>query len=113
MSLPHFASGEVVAIAAPTVASGAKSATIVKTPTLEVLRLVLPKGKEIPPHKAPGEITVQCIEGRVVFTCHGKSPELLPGDLMYLNASEPHSLDAREDSVLLVTLLLTPPTPAS
>ena len=99
-------------MAVPTVASGAKSATIVKLPTLEVLRLVLPEGKEISSHKAPGEITVQCIEGRVVFTCHGKSPELLPGDVMYLSTSEPHSLDAREDSVLLVALLLTPPTPA-
>jgi quercetin dioxygenase-like cupin family protein len=108
MSLPHSASGEVVAVAAPTAASGAKSATLVKTHTLEVLRLVLPKGKEIPSHKAPGEITVQCIEGQVVFTCHGKSPELLPGDLLYLNASEPHSLAARADSVLLVTLLLPP-----
>lgn len=108
MSLPHSASGEVITVAAPTTASGAKSATLVKTQNLEVLRLVLPKGKEIPSHKAPGEITVQCIEGRVVFTCHGKSPELLPGDLLYLNASEPHSLAAREDSALLVTLLLPP-----
>ena len=111
MSLPHAASGEVVAVAGPSTASSARSTTLVKTRSLEVLRLVLPKGKEIPPHKAPGEITVQCIEGRVVFTCHGKSPELLPGDLLYLDASQPHSLDAREDSVLLVTLLLTPSTP--
>ena len=80
MSLPHAASGEVIAVVTPTAVSEAKSATLVKTRNLEVLRLVLPKGKEIPSHKAPGEITVQCIEGRVVFTCHGKSPELLPGD---------------------------------
>ena len=106
MSLPHAASGEVIAVVTPTAASEAKSATLVKTRNLEVLRLVLPKGKEIPSHKAPGEITVQCIEGRVVFTCHGKSPERLPGDLLYLDASEPHALAAREASVLLVTLLL-------
>ena len=110
MSLPHAVSGEVIAVATPTAPSEARSATLVKTQTLEVLRLVLPKGKEIPSHKAPGDITVQCIEGRVVFTCHGKSPELLPGDLLYLNAPEPHSLAAREDSVLLVTLLLPPKT---
>lgn len=34
--------------------------------------------------------------------------DLLPGDLPYLNASEPHALAAREDSVLLVVLLLPP-----
>lgn len=87
-------------------ASEAKSAILVKTPHLEVRRLVIPDGREIPRHKAPGEITVQCLAGRVIFTCHGRSPELLPGDLLYLNASEPHSLVAHDDSVLLVTLLL-------
>lgn len=34
--------------------------------------------------------------------------DLLPGDFLYLNASEPHALAAREDSVLLVALLLPP-----
>ena len=83
---------------------------ILKADQLEVVHIVLGAGKQLREHSAPGEITVQCIEGRVVFTCHGKSPELLPGDLLYLNASEPHSLAAREDSVLLVTLLLPPKT---
>ena len=87
-------------------ASEAKPAILVKTPHLEVRRLVLPNGKVIPSHKAPGPITVQCLAGRVIFTCHGRSPELLPGDLLYLSALEPHSLVAHDDSVLLVTLLL-------
>lgn len=105
MSLTHTVSGEVVAAVPSPAASDTKSAILVKTPHLEVRRLVLPKGKEIPPHRAPGEITVQCVAGRVVFTCHGRSPELLPGDLLYLNASEPHSVTAQEDSALLVTLV--------
>lgn len=109
MSQHHAVSGEVFSISDR---SDGKSLTLIKTQSLEVLRLVLPKGKQIPSHKAPGEITIQCIDGRVSFVCHGKSTELLPGDLLYLDAFEPHSLDAREDSVVLVTLLLTPPTPA-
>lgn len=106
MSLHHATSGEVIHLATSPGTQDAKSSTLVKTSALEVLRLVLPAGKEIAAHKAPGEITVQCLEGRVVFTCHGKSPELLPGDFMYLADSEPHALTARENSVLLVTILL-------
>jgi quercetin dioxygenase-like cupin family protein len=108
MLLTHTSSGEVVAAMPTPAASEAKSAILVKTPHLEVRRLVLADGKEIPSHKAPGPITVQCLAGRVTFTCHGQSRELLPGDLLYLNASEPHSLVAHDDSMLLVTLVLPP-----
>ena len=81
---------------------------------LELIRLVLPAGKEIPTHKAPGEITVQCLEGRVAFTAEGKTQELANGQLLYLTAGETHALKAIEDSSLLVTLLLSknkPPQP--
>jgi hypothetical protein len=43
---------------------GAPSTTLVKTATLEVWRLTLSKGREIPTHQARGEITVHCLEGR-------------------------------------------------
>ncbi|HPU90541.1 MAG TPA: NTP transferase domain-containing protein, partial [Spirochaetota bacterium] len=43
----------------------AKTITLAKTADLELIRLVLPVGKELPTHKVPGEITVQCLEGRV------------------------------------------------
>ena len=42
--------------------------TLIKTPTFEVKRLMLAKGKQIPTHHAPGEITVQCVAGRIAFT---------------------------------------------
>ncbi len=77
-----------------------------KTADLELIRLVLPAGKEIATHKAPGEITVQCLEGRVAFTANGKTQELAAGQLLYLTAGEPHSLKAIDDTSLLVTLLV-------
>ena len=70
------------------------------------LRKLFPAGKDIPLHKAPGEITVQCLEGRVAFTAAGQTHELAAGQLLYLTAAEPHALKAIEDSSLLVTLLL-------
>jgi quercetin dioxygenase-like cupin family protein len=73
---------------------------------LELIRLILPAGKAIPTHKAPGEITVQCLEGHVVFTATGKTQHLSAGELLYLSAEQPHAVEAIEDSSLLVTMLL-------
>lgn len=43
--------------------------TLVKTDSLEVLRRVLPAGKQIAPHAVPGEITVQCCTCRTPVPC--------------------------------------------
>lgn len=107
MSLHHVASGEVVNLAPLGVlAAETKTHTLAKTPSLEVIRLVLPAGKHIPQHHAPGEITVHCLEGRVTFSIGARDHLLSAGDWLYLTAAEPHALTALEDSSLLVTMLL-------
>jgi quercetin dioxygenase-like cupin family protein len=89
-----------------TLLANSKTTTLVKTHNLELIRLVLPAGKEIPSHKAPGEITVQCLEGRIGFTAEGRTQELTAGQLLYLAEGEPHALSEIEDSSVLVTILL-------
>lgn len=106
MSIPHAKSGEVVQLPLGPSLGSAKTTTLVKTTDLELIRLVLPAGKVIPLHKARGEITVQCLEGRVGFTAEGKTQELTAGQLLLLTAGEPHALTGITDSSLLVTLLL-------
>lgn len=106
MSMQHAAPGEVVRLPLGSELRRAKTTTLVKTADLELIRLVLPAGKEIATHQAPGEITVQCLEGRVAFTAAGKTVELGAGELLYLAAGEPHSVQALDDVALLVTLLL-------
>jgi quercetin dioxygenase-like cupin family protein len=106
MSIQHAASGEIVNLVLGDSLANTKSSTLVKTADLELIRLVLPAGKAIPTHKAPGEITVQCLEGRAVFTCGGKTQDLAAGQLLFLSAEQPHALQAIENSSLLVTMLL-------
>lgn len=106
MSIHHAKSGEIIELPLGAALSDSKTETLVKTSTLELIRLVLPAGKDIPSHKAPGEITVQCLEGSVTFTTEAKTQELSAGQLLYLSAGEPHALKASQDSSLLVTLLL-------
>jgi len=107
MSIPHAQSGEIVHLPLGTALGSSKTTTLVKTADLELIRLVLPAGKDISLHKAPGEITVQCLEGRVAFTVGEMTQELTPGRLLYLSAGEPHAAKGIEDSSLLVTILLS------
>lgn len=51
----------------------AKTITLVKTDNIEIIRLVMAAGKVLPEHKAHGEITVQCLEGKLAFTALGHS----------------------------------------
>ena len=82
------------------------TAILVKTPTLEVIRLVVPAGKHIAEHRARGDITVQCLEGSVQFVLGAAPRRLDAGCLLHLPKGEPHALVGIEDASLLVTIAL-------
>ena len=107
MAIPHAQSGEVIDVRplGSAIAQG-RTTTLVKTKALEIIRLVIPAGKDIPGHKTHGEITVQCLEGRVAFTIGGITRDLKGGDLLYLSSGETHALHGIEDSSVLVIILL-------
>jgi quercetin dioxygenase-like cupin family protein len=107
MAIPHAKPGEIVD-ARPLGAALASSqtTTLVRAEHVEVIRLVVPGGKEIPEHKAKGEIVVQCLEGRVAFTALGKTQNLETGKLLYLPTGTPHSVKGIENASLLLTVLL-------
>ena len=110
MAIPRANSGEVIDIRPlGSALAQARTITLVKTKTLEIIRLVIPSGKDIPGHKAPGEITVQCLEGRVAFTVGNTTRDLEAGQLLYLSSEESHSLHGIEDSSILLTILLSRP----
>jgi hypothetical protein len=60
MAIPHAHSGEVVDVCplGPALAN-ARTSTLVKSKTLEIIRLVVPAGKEIPAHAVSGEVVLQ------------------------------------------------------
>lgn len=107
MALPHARSGEVVSIRPlGEQLAGAMTAAIIKAAQLEVIRVVLPAGKEMRQHHVPGEITVQCLEGEVELHCGTSASLLRAGDLVHLSADEPHALRGLKDASLLVTICL-------
>ena len=107
MAIPHAKPGEVVDVRPlGSALASAQTKTLVRAEQVEVIRLVVPAGKEIPEHKAKGEVIVHCLEGRVAFTAHGKTQTLEAGHLLYLPTGEPHSVKGIENASLLVTVLL-------
>lgn len=112
MALPKAKPGEVIEIRqlGPRLAKS-KTATFVKTDDLEILRLVMPAGKHIDTHRAPGEAIIHCLEGHVKLHLADGARSLSAGDMVYLPAAEPHSVTAEVDSALLVTLSLSATAP--
>ena len=109
MAIPHANPGDVIDLRPLGAAlATTKTHTLLKTEHVEVVRLVMTAGKEIAEHKAPGEITVQCLEGKIAFTALHKTEELAPGQMLYLTAGEPHSVRCIEDASFLLTILLKP-----
>ncbi len=92
-----------------TALASAHTRTLVRTPAVEVVRLVVRAGQEIPQHKAKGELIVHCLEGRVAFTALGKTQMLEAGKLVSLPAGEPHFLKGIEDASLLLTIVVAKP----
>lgn len=85
---------------------GARATALLEGEGLEVVRLVVPRGKAVAPHTTRGEATVQCLEGRVAFTADGVTHELGVGDLLHLRANQPHSIRGIDDASLLMTIAL-------
>ncbi len=111
MAISHAQPGEVISLTGDSSAPGMTGTkALIKTPRMEVIRLVLPRGKTIPRHQAPGEIIVQGLAGRVRFTTMKTTIEVENGQLFYLSAAEPHEVTAVEDCSFLLTILLTPKT---
>ncbi|MGN6094606.1 MAG: cupin domain-containing protein [Bosea sp. (in: a-proteobacteria)] len=83
-----------------------KTAAIVKSQYFEAVRLVVPAGTKIPPHKVPGNIMLHCLEGRISLGVADSSLALSSGEWVYLDGGEVHSLEGIEDASLLLTILL-------
>jgi quercetin dioxygenase-like cupin family protein len=107
MAIHHASSGELIDIRPlkdrlKTTISNA----LFKSNHLEVSRMVLLAGKDVPPHQVAGEVTIQCLEGSVELAVAGITRSICAGDLVCLAGRETYALRAIEDSSILVTMLL-------
>jgi quercetin dioxygenase-like cupin family protein len=106
MAIPHTQPGQPADIAAPVTPGALSANALFKSRDLEVMRLLIPAGKGMPPHRVPGEITVQCVSGQIEIGLDDSSTLLEPGQLLYLAGDAMHSVRAVTDACALVTIAL-------
>lgn len=82
--------------------------TLVKQGGLNVVLTRLSAGGTLAEHSAPGATTVQVLDGHVLVKIGNESLEVPAGRLIAFDARVRHSLEAIEDSTLLLTLAQAP-----
>jgi quercetin dioxygenase-like cupin family protein len=107
MALPHAQPLDVIRVRPLGPALREKvSTSLLKTDRIQLLHMVLPIHHDQPEHHVDDECTIHCLEGDIEVVMPGGSRRLGPGDLVVLPRRQRHSLRARSDSAVLVTLLL-------
>lgn len=107
MALPHARPAQPVAVLPLGAAiQSSQNTALFKTPDLEVIRLVMPQGKEFPSHQVAGDVVVHCLEGAIEITLDDTRHVLEAQHLLHLPGKRPHSLRALQDASALVTIAL-------
>ena len=81
--------------------------TVFKTNGMRIVLIALHKNAELSRHTANGIISVQVLEGQMIFNTDQRSVELSKGQLLTLHQGIPHSIVAKEETVFLLTLTTT------
>jgi quercetin dioxygenase-like cupin family protein len=107
MALPHARLLDIINVAPlGDKLKEAVSTSLIKTDRVQLLHMVLPAHKDQPFHHVDDECTIHCLEGVVEVVMGVGTKQLKAGNVIVLPAKESHSLRARTDCAVLVTLLL-------
>jgi quercetin dioxygenase-like cupin family protein len=114
MALDHALPGQPIDIAPLGAAlRGSLTHAILKTRSLELMRVVLRAGEALPQHAVRGESTLLCLEGAAQVTTEGTVCQLRASQLVLLPRRAQHAVLALEDTSLLLTIQLPDGEPGS
>jgi len=80
-----------------------QSRTLMLTHDVEIVRVIIPLRESISSDKAKGDTIFQCLEGCVKVSAFGKTQVLDAGSLLFLPRGEPYTIQAVDDSSVLMT----------
>lgn len=90
--------------------------TLLKTPHLAILLIAMHGGTRLNSHRSGNMISLQLIEGSLLFQTTDESLDLKTGALLAYHEEADHTIVAVEDSVFVLTIGYKvqnlPPTPA-
>lgn len=80
------------------------SITVFKSDMMRIVLIALHKGEALPEHTANGTISVHVLDGDIVFSANGEDKHLRQGQIVTLHERIPHSVQAKQDSIFLLTM---------
>ena len=86
-------------------AQGTLSKVVYKDDRIRVVLFAFDQGEELTEHTAALPAVVQVLSGNIRLTMGEDTVEVQPGDWAHMAANLPHSVEALEPSVMLLTLL--------
>ena len=93
-----------IRLEAPYQRGGHGAQTVLREDDLRVVVLALKAGAVIPEHQAHATGALHVIAGRVRLSLAARSVELATGQLVAIARGAPHSVEALEESALVLTL---------
>ena len=81
--------------------------TVFKTNGMRIVLIALHEDAILKEHTADGIISVQVLEGEVIFSAVGQSVVIKQGQMIALHKGLPHSVKAVKESAFLLTLTTT------
>lgn len=80
---------------------------ILETPTSKEIRILMKEGQVMQEHKTAYPIVVHLISGHIDFEVNKQNHELKIGAILSLDGNVPHSLVAKADSVVRLSIAKT------
>jgi quercetin dioxygenase-like cupin family protein len=104
MTDPHTFLADLVAgtVVPP---EGTLSKVVFKDDRIRVVVFAFDKGQELTEHTASLPAIVQVLSGSLRLVMGSETVEIIPGDWAHMKAGLPHSVEALEPSLMLLTLL--------
>lgn len=78
---------------------------LVRHPELRIVLVTMLAGTRWDDHKTDARISVQPLHGQIKFKTPGSTVDLRAGQLLVLDPGVPHSVEAIEESVFLLTIV--------
>lgn len=85
-------------------ASNRNAITLAKEPALRLVLMLLGKGTKISEHQAAGPLTFHLMSGSVIFRTGDRAGRLGSRELIVLESTVAHEVEALEESACLLTL---------
>jgi quercetin dioxygenase-like cupin family protein len=78
--------------------------TLFKNSDFKMVLISMEKGSILKEHRTDGTISIQVLKGSILFTAQGGDHSLEPNNVLLLGPSIEHKVEARDESVFLLTI---------